>query len=237
MIKSWQPDYILTTGDNNYPDGTAGTIDQNIGQYFHEYIAPYKGSYGPGASENRFFPTLGNHDWTTAEAAAYLEYFTLPGNERYYEVLLYPVHVFALDSDWREPDGVGSQSVQAEWLRASLANSTSPWKLVVMHASPYTSGLQGPVDWMAWPFQEWGADAVLAGHDHVYERIDVAGFPYFINGIGGGAIYSFATIEAGSQVRYNADYGAMLVEADEAQITFQFINRQGELIDSFTMTR
>ncbi len=82
LIKNWDPDLIITTGDNNYPDGAADTIDENIGQYFHEFIAPYKGSYGEGAQENRFFPSLGNHDWHSPDAQPYLDYFTLPGNER-----------------------------------------------------------------------------------------------------------------------------------------------------------
>ena len=235
LVKSWNPDYILTTGDNNYPVGAWETIDWNIGHFYHEYIAPYKGEYGEGAHENRFFPTLGNHDWDTESAAPYLEYFSLPGNERYYEIVLGPVHLFALNSDWREPDGVGASSVQAQWLRGQLAASISPWKLVIYHAAAYSSGHHGSTDWMRWPFKEWGATAALAGHDHNYERLEIDGFPYFTNGLGGGAIYNFKDPIPGSQVRYNADHGAMLILADRSQITFQFITRGGELIDTYTI--
>ncbi|HSO26501.1 MAG TPA: metallophosphoesterase [Anaerolineales bacterium] len=139
LIQSWQPDLIITTGDNNYPDGAAETIDANIGQYFHNFIAPYQGAYGPGADVNRFFPTLGNHDWNTAAAAPSLEYFTLPGNERYYDFVWGPVHFFALSSDSREPDGVGRSSVQAQWLQAALAASTAPWQVVYMHHPAHAS--------------------------------------------------------------------------------------------------
>jgi tartrate-resistant acid phosphatase type 5 len=38
---------------------------------------------------------------------------------------------------------------------------------------------------MQWPFAAWGATAVLAGHDHDYERLTVGGLPYFVNGLGG----------------------------------------------------
>ncbi|MBM3144021.1 MAG: hypothetical protein FJ010_03425 [Chloroflexi bacterium] len=41
LIKSWQPDFIITTGDNTYPDGSRETSDENIGQYYHQYIYPY----------------------------------------------------------------------------------------------------------------------------------------------------------------------------------------------------
>ncbi len=63
LVKSWDPDLIITVGDNNYPVGAATTIDQNIGQYYHDFIYPYMGAYGAGATANRFFPSLGNHDW------------------------------------------------------------------------------------------------------------------------------------------------------------------------------
>jgi len=237
LINSWQPDYILTTGDNNYPTGSYASIDENIGQYFHDYIAPYKGTYGAGADVNRFYPTLGNHDYDTDNAQPYFEYFTLPGNERYYDIVLGPVHIFAMNSDWREQDGVGRSSAQAAWLKEKLATSTSAWKLVVFHAAPYSSGMQGSTDWMRWPFREWGASAVLAGHDHVYERLLIDGLPYFTNGLGGGAIYRFEEIHPGSQVRYNADYGAMLIVADGTDIVFQFINRDYEVIDTYQISR
>lgn len=236
LVKSWEPEFIITTGDNNYPSGAEETIDQNIGQFFHEFIAPYYGKYGEGASENRFFPTLGNHDWDTKGAQPYLEYFTLPGNERYYQFVQGPVHFFALDSDSREPEGVGASSPQATWLQEQLAASTSPWKIVYFHHAPYSSGLHGPVNWMRWPFAEWGADFVLSGHDHSYERIYRKGVIYFINGLGGGSKYPFPGAEQGSKVRYNGDYGAMLVEASESRISFQFINRSGEVIDDIKFT-
>src|SRR5689334_25263245 len=75
LVKSWNPDFIITLGDNNYPDGAASTIDSRIGQYFHSYISPYAGSYGGGSTTNQFFPALGNHDWNTAGALPYLNYF------------------------------------------------------------------------------------------------------------------------------------------------------------------
>jgi hypothetical protein len=99
LVKSWNPDFIITVGDNNYPDGTALTIDPNIGQYYHDFIFPYNGIYGSGSATNRFFPSLGNHDWRATGALPYLNYFTLPGNERYYDFIWGPVHLFALDSD------------------------------------------------------------------------------------------------------------------------------------------
>jgi len=48
VVQSWAAQFIITVGDNNYPDGAASTIDQNIGQFFHNYISPYTGSTAAG---------------------------------------------------------------------------------------------------------------------------------------------------------------------------------------------
>jgi tartrate-resistant acid phosphatase type 5 len=235
LIKSWNPDFIITTGDNNYPLGQASTIDNRVGQFFHEYIFPYKGKYGKGAEFNRFFPSLGNHDWLSEDAQPYLDYFTLPGNERYYDFTWGPLHLFAIDSDSNEPDGVGSKSKQASWLREKLAAAPETWKIVYMHQPPFSSGMHGSIEWARWPYREWGATAVLGGHDHTYERLVIDGLAYFVNGLGGGDIYYFKTILEGSQKRYSNDYGAMRVTVDDRTITFEFITRNGVLVDTYTI--
>lgn len=235
LVDSWQVDFILTTGDNNYPDGTAATIDDNIGQYYQAYIAPYTGAYGPGAAQNRFFPAPGNHDWNTGSLQPYLDYFTLPGNERYYELVQGPVHIFVLDSDSQEPDGRTATSTQANWLQTEMASSTAAWKLVTLHHPPYSSGVHGNQSALQWPYAAWGATAVLAGHDHTYERIHRDGILYFVNGLGGRSRYDIGTAVDGSVARYNQDYGAMRILAQDDCINFSFYDRTGALIDSYTL--
>src|SRR5918911_973289 len=161
LIHGWNPDFIITTGDNNYDLGAASTIDPNSGQYYHDFIYPYTGSYGPGAPYNKFFPCLGNHDWYTAGAAPYLSYFTLPGNERYYDFASGPVHLFPVDSDPSEPDGNTATSTQALWLQGRLAASTEPWKLVYMPHPPYSpASTPGSPPPLQWPYQRGGPTAV-----------------------------------------------------------------------------
>ncbi|HEY1015484.1 MAG TPA: metallophosphoesterase, partial [Herpetosiphonaceae bacterium] len=252
-VRSWNPDFVVTVGDNNYDVGAASTIDANIGQYYQEFIFPYAGRFGSGSptGANRFFPALGNHDWESASDRdgtgpqpalphPHLDYFQLPGNERYYDVVRGPVHLFVLDSDPREPDGSSATSAQAQWLRQRLAASTAPWKVVALHHAPFSSSTaHGSTARLQWPFQEWGAHAVLAGHDHAYERIMKNGMPYFVNGIGGGGLRdSFANPPvSGSLVRFAGDHGAMLVEASAASISFKAVTRAGAQIDSFTLTK
>ncbi len=235
LVHALAPDIVITGGDNNYNTGAAATIDVNIGQYYHDLIAPYTGAFGRGAARNRFFPSLGNHDWLTLNAAPYKAYFTLPGNERYYDFVEGPVHYFAVDSDFHEPDGTSADSVQAAWLQSALAASTSPFDVVYFHHSAYSSGPHGSDDGMRWPFREWGADLVLSGHDHLYERIVRDGFPYIINGLGGAARYAFDPPIACSQVRYNADFGALTIDSTDERMTLRFMTASGYVADTITL--
>ncbi|MGI4862887.1 MAG: metallophosphoesterase [Janthinobacterium lividum] len=233
MVKTWNPDFIITLGDNNYDVGDSTTIDQNIGQYYHEYIYNYKGHYGPKTYSDRFFPSLGNHDYYTRNGEAYRDYFTLPGNGRYYDYVRGDVHLFALDSDPAEPDGVSPGSIQGRWLQAALAASTSRWNVVYLHHAPYSSGPHGSTQALQWPFAAWGASVVVAGHDHEYERLVVDGLTYVVNGLGGRSLYTTTKPRlAESHKFFNADYGAMLLEATPDSLVMRFYTRQQVLIDT-----
>ena len=240
MINSWNVDFVITLGDNNYNSGAASTIDKNIGKHYQQYIYPYNGSYGNGSASksNRFWPSLGNHDWYASNAQPYLDYFTLPNNERYYDFVQGPVHFFVIDSDSKEPDGISQTSTQANWIKQKLAESSAPWKIVYMHHAPYSSGSHGSNSSLQWPFEAWGASAVLAGHDHDFERLQIGNIPYFVNGLGGKSTYSFGSILSQSQYRYNSNHGAMLMQADEEQLNFKFyaINST-EPKDNFSLNR
>lgn len=248
LIESWSVDFIITTGDNNYPYGEADTIDDNVGQFYQSYISPYYGSYGPGSDVNRFFPSLGNHDWlnSTADAQPYLDYFTLPGdNERYYDFVWGPVHFFVLDSDYHEPDGRTYPSIQAAWLQTRMMLSDSQWNIVYFHHPPFASGPHGGTEELEWPFKLWGADIVISGHEHNYERLQVDGLTYVVNGLGGDSIDPFQNplpydpndpnnlVE--SLVRYNGDFGAMRFEVSSTQLSYEFITRGNTVIDVFTL--
>lgn len=237
LVKGYVPELVITTGDNNYPLGSASSIDDNIGQFYSEFIGAYRGRYGKGAAENRFFPTLGNHDWYSERARPYLEYFSLPGNERYYAFVRGPVAFFALDSDAHEPDGIGATSRQATWFKEQAQASKAPWKIAYMHHPPYSSGPHGSALESAWPYKEWGIDLVLAGHDHTYERARLGGVTYLVNGMGGAHEYEFRATIDGSEFRYNAKHGAQLAEATKTELRLTFVNVDGERIDEVVLKK
>ncbi len=228
LVHSWQPDFILTVGDNNYPDGVEDTVQANVLQY-----------YGDDIRAGRFYPALGNHDWHEGHITAYLRYLRPPGGRRYYDFAVGPVHIFVLDSCGQEPDGITADSAQARWLREGLAAAREPWKIVVLHHPPYSSARHGSTKALQWPFAAWGAQAVIAGHDHVYERIMRDGIVYLVDGLGGvPGPYKFRpTPVPGTAVRYRESYGALQVTADARHLRFEFINIEGRVVDRYEMRR
>lgn len=242
LVAGWNPDFVITLGDNNYTanNTTTASWDNEVGQYYGQFIRYPAGStsaYAPGSPTNRFFPSLGNHDWD-AGIAGWNNYFELPSNERYFDFIRGPVHFFVVDSDAREPNGNTSGSVQGQWLQAALGASSARWKIVYFHHPPYTSASRGSNAALQWPFRAWGASVVLTGHEHHYERILHDGFAYIVNGAGGATLSGFSTPVSGSVVRYNASHGAMLVTADDDSLVFRFhaVTGGGTLIDSYIMT-
>ena len=260
LVNSWYPEFIVTTGDNNYENGGADTIDQNIGQFYHQYIGNYTGSYGAGSPDvNRFFPTLGNHDYVSSPTAQpYIDYFTLPGNEYYYDFTWGPLHFFMFDTDGHNPDGNTLNSVQGQWLKNAVSASTSPWKIVVLHHPPYNSGQFGNFPQFQFPYADWGADMVLAGHAHDYERsIAADGVTYTVNGLGGkGGTDLLPNPNPETVVRFRryndsrnypelfpsahpgapaVGYGAQFFEVTDSELKSWFITANGTVIDSFVL--
>ncbi|KIY94809.1 Alkaline phosphatase [Monoraphidium neglectum] len=211
-------DAVISLGDNAYFFGLASEIQERIPPYYGWAITT-------DTATNRFWPCPGNHDWgglcnDPKGLDPYLAYFkalSSKPNPRVYEHIIGELHFFMLDSHCSEPLGVTVTSQQAAWLKAALAASTAPFKIVAFHHPPFSS-FRGYQPNMDWPFAEWGADLVMAGHDHIYERLDNPrkvpgkdGFPYFVNGAGGQALYTFSNPQPASAFKYKSDFGAQLL--------------------------
>jgi hypothetical protein len=242
LIADQVVDIVVTTGDNTYGNTN---FDDHVGQFYSQYIGDYVGVYGPGAPVNRFFPALGDSTYDFNGLNDYTDYFTLPGagiptsgtapSERYYDFVQGAVHFFVLNSNPQEPDGITSTSTQAQWLEQALAASTSQWQVVTLHHPPFSSGVYPDYPDIDWPFAAWGADAVLFGHEHVYERLTHDGIPYIITGLGGGGIYSMQTPHPESELFYNDDYGALIGTTCDAAIVFELHSITDGLIDTHTI--
>jgi hypothetical protein len=229
---------VITAGDNNYGEGTVEVLDRNVGKHYHPFMGAYRGAFGSGSPSNRFFPALGDHDWA-AGVESYLEYFTLPGNERYYDVDLGPVRLYAINSNAEEPDGYQPSSTQGKWLQQKLSASTACFDLVYFHHPPRSSGKHGSRAHMEWPFAAWGAEATFAGHDHDYERLEVSGIPYFVIGSSGLGLRPFPGGPLPeTRFRDAEHHGAILVTASsDGTITYEFWSPTAGKLDSASYKR
>jgi hypothetical protein len=237
-VKLSNPDFIVTAGDNNYfLGGSLADWDRTQGKYYGQYIKYPAGSSSiyasNGVTQNNFYPALGNHDWD-AGIDSYTDYFELPGDERYYSFTRGPVEVFVLDSDPREPDGRSAGSAQYEWAHSGIQSSTAQWQIVVFHHPAWTYVTNhGPETAMRWPFKDWGVDAVIAGHNHNLQRMDVNGLENFVVGSSGNTLYSITGPPQGAvgQFYNTTDFGFLTVDATPTSMTMTFLSAGGVVLD------
>ncbi|MBN1143920.1 MAG: metallophosphoesterase [Bacteroidales bacterium] len=232
MVKSWNPDFILTAGDNNYYLGAWHTIKENVSKYYGDYIynfdAPLKYQCQGKAFEdqaNRFFPTPGNHDSKNMTwLEPYLSFFTLPGNELNYKFVWGPVTFYSINV-LRPFAEIGRK-----WLEEQVATSRTPFRIVCFHYGPYSSGNHGNDVETQWDFHGLGIDVTFAGHDHIYERIEKIGEEgtyYIINGLGGfrkngGCNSNPLSAEEFNCFCFEEEFGAIKAIATHNKLIIQF---------------
>jgi hypothetical protein len=230
LVASFEPEAVVTAGDNNYM-GIDG-FDDAVGQFYSAWISPYEGKYGPGSKDNRFWPSIGNND-IGAGLSGYLDFFTLPGNERYYSVALHDdIDLFVVNSDDTEVDGITPDSKQGAWLKASLEASTAAFKVVLFHHAPYSSGSYRDELVMQWPWRAWGANLVLTGHEHDYERLVVDGVTHIVCGISGTTLRILGVPRVDSQVASVSDNGAVRLRLlEDGSMSVRVVGTSGQLLD------
>ena len=121
------------------------------------------------------------------------------GQERYYDFIQGPVHFFIIDSMGALESRVLIWRLRKSGPKRVWQPPQRPGKWSFCIDAPFSSGIHGPTAAMQWPYQAWGADVVLAGHDHDYERLQLGTIPYFVNGLGGMSRYPLLRQVAGSQ--------------------------------------
>jgi hypothetical protein len=221
------PGTAATLGDNAYPDGTASNY------------RCYNATWGQFKSRTR--PVPGNHEYHTSGAWPYFSYFGSragPAGRGWYSYNLGAWHIVALNSE-------KSLSEQATWLRADLAAHRTKCTLAYWHRPLYTSGsAHGPYTPMRPIFRilyDAGAEIVLGGHNHEYERFapqnadgradGARGVRQFVVGTGGAGLYGFGSAKPNSQKRYSGGYGVLKLTLSAGGYAWRFISVAGK---SFT---
>ncbi len=191
-----------------------------------------------GRFKSLTFPVPGNHEYYTSaiaptgtgcddtgQAKGYFDYFptTAPPTAAavkgkypsYYSYNIGTWHLIALNSNCGPGNGVGGcgpNAPQEKWLKKDLATNTASCTLAYMHHSLFSS--KTPVNSPRTFWQDLygaGAEIVLGGHVHAYERFAPQtplgapdpsfGIRQFVVGTGGRSLEAYTTVAANSEVR------------------------------------
>ncbi|HEY7547167.1 MAG TPA: metallophosphoesterase [Blastocatellia bacterium] len=217
-------DFVLSAGDNIYPDGSGHLFGKKFEQPFASLIK----------ERISFHTVLGNHDVRAGRQDQCQYPLFNMGGQNYYRLAKGDglAEFFCLDSN-------DFDSNQAVWLENSLQASTAKWKIAVFHHPIYSSARGHGSDMKLRKKLEpiltrYGVRAAFSGHDHTYERTKLQqGVQYFVTGAGGkvrrGDVDQSSSFREAS---FDDDNHFMVIEIDDRQVSFQAISETGDIVDS-----
>ena len=222
---------VLMLGDGAYEDGTLGQ--------FQTFYDPTWGRF-----KSITHPATGNHEYQTPDAQGYFQYFgAAAGDPRlgYYSYDIGTWHMIVLNSNcYKFAGGCGANTAQVKWLHADLAAHPNSCTLAYWHHPHFSSGFSYDdnggrnVTTAFWrELYTAGADVVLNGHDHDYERFGLQdpegepdpgyGIREFVVGTGGRSHSSFPTPSLNSEVREGGTFGVLLLTLHRASYDWRFV--------------
>jgi hypothetical protein len=212
---------VFTTGDNVYTNGT-----------YTQYMDCYHPTWGRHKSRTK--PVPGNHEYNTSGASGYFKYFS--NTRSYYAYNLGDWRIYALNSNI----SVSSDSAQVGWLKNDLAENPKKCVLAYWHhprwssGSKYGSNSKYQTLWKT--LYDAGAELVINGHEHNYERFKQMnasgsavsqGLREIIVGTGGAGLYGFGSIRSTSEVRNSSTHGVLKLTLSSTSYSWQFIPISG----------
>lgn len=225
------PGTVFTLGDNVYPTSTAQLL-----------ATCYESTWGRHKSRTLAAP--GNHDWEQAAGAPYFAYFGAsagPAGLGYYSYTLGSWHIVSLNSNVSANPG----SPQYEWLKADLAQAGAACTLAMWHHPLFSSGPNGNSRQMreTWRLlNQFGADVVLNGHDHDYERYapqdadarpTATGIREFVVGTGGYSLYDRVSQQRNSELWENRTWGVIRFTLKSGSYDWEFVPIDGQSFRDF----
>jgi hypothetical protein len=221
---------VFTLGDNAYTRGRA-----------REFANCYDPTWGRHKTRTR--PAAGNHEYGTRGAQPYFDYFgAAAGNpgKGYYSYDLGDWHIVVLNTVCGRVGGCGPGSPQYDWLSADLKANPSRCTLAYMHHPLFSSGKHG-AERSIRPLVEVlygaGADVMLAGHEHDYERFapqtpqgmadPERGIRQFVVGTGGREHRRIGRPQPNSEIRDSSSFGVLKLMLHPGSYDWEFIPVEG----------
>ena len=237
LVMSINPYAVLTLGDNQYQSGE---------------LTNYNTYYDPtwGRAFEKTYPSPGNHEYGTVNAAGYFAYFgdrAGTNSNGYYSFDIGSWHIVSLNSNCSSVGGCGTNSPQAIWLDNDLKTHNNACTLAYWHHPTFSAGAHGDNSKMNYFWQLLDAnnvDVALAGHDHNYQRFapmdltgseDPNGVREFVVGTGGKSHYSLDPNVHSTLETYNTStYGILKMTLHDTSYDWEFVGETGSIIDSGT---
>lgn len=224
------PGIIFTAGDNSNESGSAYELAECFGASWGQF-------------KDRIRPAPGNHEYYTPGALPYYEYFgAAAGNpgEGWYSYDTGGWHVVVLNSNCNDV-ACGPNSPQVQWLRQDLAANQAQCTLAIWHHPRWSSGLAGSDGRMSPAYRalyEHGAEVVVSGHAHDYERLAPLdpegkrdpqyGIRQFVVGTGGVNALPFPSLLPESEASYSGAFGVIRFTLEPDRYAWEFIPVEGE---------
>lgn len=237
---AWNGDELTARLIDQYPGVTVAGLGDMV--YASGTATEFRDCYGPswGRHRARTRPAVGNHEYLTAGAGPYWDYFGSAAGPRGKGWYSYDVgsswHVVVLNSNcWEAGASCRAGSEQERWLRADLAAHARPCTLAYFH-HPYFSSIEGldsvrPL-WDA--LFDGGVDLVLNGHKHGYERFapqrpdgtrdPARGIRQIVVATGGSPeFFAYGTPRPNSEVRATRLTGVLKLTLSTASYRWDFL--------------
>lgn len=234
-------DVVFTIGDHAYESGTK-----------REFNLCWGGSWGDSAKRimKKIRPALGNHEYQSAGAAPYFEYFGARAGERHKGYYAYDVgewRVIVLNSEipMNSLFSIEDRMLQEDWLRADFKDHARKCTVAYLHRPLFSSGYHGAQTGMRPLYSimsQGGVELVLSGHDHSYERfgpmnpagmIDtVGGMTQIVVGTGGTGLRGFRTPRASnSRSTIEGHHGVLKLTLGAGAWRSAFLDVRGRIWD------
>jgi len=225
-------DWVLPLGDEQYEDGDLA-----------DFNASYDLSWGAYKANSR--PVPGNHEYQTPGGAGYYSYFGSAAgdpNLGYYAWDVGTWHLLALNSNVSMAKG----SDQYKWVESELASHSNACVAAYWHEPRFRSAKKNVAKFQpVWDLlYQYGAEFVLNGHAHNYERfapltpagtIDrVRGVREFIAGTGGDSHSDLTTGDSRVEAAQKTTYGVLKLTLHASSYDWEFLPETGTWTDSGT---
>jgi len=227
------PGTVIAVGDLAYPDGS----DEQFAK-----------CYGPtwGRFKDRTRPAPGNHEYHSDGASGYVRYWgDAAGDPKkaYYSYDLGKWHIISLNSECAHVGGCSRESEQGKWLQQDLASHPTACTLAYFHRPLFSSGLAHGKDPEIKPLwdilYQGGADVIISGHDHDYERFvpqdpegkadPQRGIREFVVGTGGKNSHRiFGLTQPNSELRQADTYGVLKLTLHAGSYDWEFVPEAGK---------